>query len=51
MISVCGLVQVTPGTSLELSDQKAQGFLILIAFTRWFLKHVRKVFDEMSVMT
>jgi hypothetical protein len=32
----------------ELSDQKARCFLVLIDLTRWFLKHVYKVFVEIS---
>jgi hypothetical protein len=43
------LVEV--GHLLELPDQKARVFLVLIALTRWFSEHTRKVFDEMPVMT
>jgi hypothetical protein len=37
------------GRILELSDQKTQGFLVLIAFKRLFPEHVCKLFDEMPV--
>jgi hypothetical protein len=37
------------GIVLELPDQKAQVFSVLIVFTRWFAKYGRKVFDEMPV--
>jgi hypothetical protein len=33
---LCGLLQVKSGYVLELSDQKAQCFLVLIAL-KWFL--------------
>jgi hypothetical protein len=36
---------------LELPDQKAQGFLVQIAFTRWFLDSAHKVFGEMIMRT
>jgi hypothetical protein len=39
------------GHTLELPDQKAQGFWVQIAFTRRFLKHVHEVFGEMTVRT
>jgi hypothetical protein len=38
------------GIALELSDQKARGFLVPIAFKWSFLEHVCKVFDEIPVM-
>jgi hypothetical protein len=37
------------GIVLQLSDQKAQVFLVLIAFTRWFPEYFYEVFDEMPV--
>jgi hypothetical protein len=37
------------GFVLELADQKARVFLVLIIFTRWFFKHVRNVFVEMAM--
>jgi hypothetical protein len=40
-----------PGHVLELPDQKARDFLVLIVFKRLFLKHAHKVFDEMLVRT
>jgi hypothetical protein len=40
-----------PGKSCELLVQKGQGFLVQIAFPRWFLECAYQVFDEMSVMT
>jgi hypothetical protein len=40
---------VEAGVILEPPDKKAQVFIVLITFTRWFLEHARKVFDEMSV--
>jgi hypothetical protein len=36
---------------LELLNQKAQVFLVLIAFMRSFSEHVRKMFDEMIMRT
>jgi hypothetical protein len=42
-----GLLHVEVGAILKLPDQKARGFLVLIALSRWFSKHGRKVFDEM----
>jgi hypothetical protein len=48
------LVKIRAGRSrffLELSDQKAQDFLVLIALKCLFLKHTRKVFSEMTVRT
>jgi hypothetical protein len=47
----CGLLQVKPGCVLELPDQKARGFLVLIALKRLFLEHGHKLFGEMSVRT
>jgi hypothetical protein len=38
------------GVVLNLSDQKAQGFLVLIALKRLLPEHARKVLDEMIVM-
>jgi hypothetical protein len=40
---------VKAGIDLELPDQKAQVFLVLIALTRWFPVHVHKVFGEIPV--
>jgi hypothetical protein len=37
------------GCFLELSDQKARGFLVLIAFRRLFLKRVHQVFGKIHV--
>jgi hypothetical protein len=37
------------GIALELSDQKARGFLVPIALKWSFLEHVCKVFDEISM--
>jgi hypothetical protein len=45
----CGLLQGESGVVLELPDQKAQVFLVLIALTGRFSKHARKVFDEMPM--
>jgi hypothetical protein len=39
------------GYTLELPDQKVQGFLVLIVLKRLFHEHVHKVFDEMTVRT
>jgi hypothetical protein len=39
------------GLVLEISDQKARGFLVSIALKRLFLKHVRKLFGQMPVRT
>jgi hypothetical protein len=47
----CGLLQVKPGCILELPDQKARGFLVLIALERLFLKHAHKVFGEIPMRT
>jgi hypothetical protein len=46
---VCGLFQVRVDIVLELSDQKARVFLILIAFTMWFSEHAHKIFDKIPV--
>jgi hypothetical protein len=45
----CGLLQGKVGITLELSDQKARGFLVPIALKRLFPEHAHKVFGEMSV--
>ncbi len=48
------VIQVLAGRSwsiLELSDQKDQGFLVLIALKRLFSEHVCKVFDEIRMRT
>jgi hypothetical protein len=37
------------GLTLELPVQKARGFLILVALSRWFLDSVHKLFGEMIV--
>jgi hypothetical protein len=42
---------VEAGHVLELPDQKARVFLVLIALTWWILKHAHKVFGEMPVRT
>jgi hypothetical protein len=42
---------VRTGIVLELPDQKARVFLVLIAFTLWLLEHARKVFGEIPRMT
>jgi hypothetical protein len=34
---------------LEPPDQKIRVFVVVIALTRWFSEHARKVFDEISV--
>jgi hypothetical protein len=39
------------GCVLELSDQKARGFLVLIALKWLFLEHVYKVFGEIHMRT
>jgi hypothetical protein len=39
------------GVILELLNQKARFFTILIVFSRWFLEHARKVFGEISERT
>jgi hypothetical protein len=46
---VCELLQGEAGVVLELPDQKAQGFLVLIAFKRLFSEHAHKIFGEMLV--
>jgi hypothetical protein len=43
------LLQVRASVVLDSLDQKAQIFIVLIIFTRWFSEHARKVFDEISV--
>jgi hypothetical protein len=47
----CVMLQVKPGCILELPDQKARGFLVLIALERLFLKHAHKVFGEIPMRT
>jgi hypothetical protein len=42
---------VIVGIVLELPDQKARGFLILISLKRLFFEHARKIFGEMFVRT
>jgi hypothetical protein len=39
------------GVVVELPNQKAQVFLVLIVLTRWFSEHIHKVFGEISVRT
>jgi hypothetical protein len=46
---VRGLLQREIGVVLELPVQKAQYFIVLIALTRLFLEHVRKLFSEIPV--
>jgi hypothetical protein len=46
---VCELLQGEAGVVLELPDQKAQGFLVLIALKRLFSEHAHKIFGEMLV--
>jgi hypothetical protein len=43
------LLQGEAGVVLELPDQKAQGFLVLIALKRLFSEHAHKIFGEMLV--
>jgi hypothetical protein len=43
------LLQGEVGDILELSDQKARGFLVQISFKRLVLEHARKVFGEMTM--
>jgi hypothetical protein len=45
------LLQGEAGVVLELPDQKAQGFLVLIVLKQLFLEHACKVFSEMPVKT
>jgi hypothetical protein len=40
---------VVAGIILELSDKKAQVFLVLVELPWWFLEHAHKVFNEMLV--
>jgi hypothetical protein len=47
----CELLQGEADIILELLDQKAQGFLVLIALKWLFFEHARKLFGEMSVRT
>jgi hypothetical protein len=47
----CGLFQGESRSCLELSDQNARGFLILIALKRLLPEHARKVFGEIPVRT
>jgi hypothetical protein len=44
-------LHVIAGVVLELLDQKARGFLVLIALKRLFSEHDCKLFGEMSVRT
>jgi hypothetical protein len=37
--------------TLELSVQKARGFIVLVILSWWFLDSVHKVFGEMTVRT
>jgi hypothetical protein len=48
---VCESLQEQAGVILELPDQKARGFLVLIAFKRLFSEHAHKMFGEMPVRT
>jgi hypothetical protein len=45
----CGFLLVVAGIILELSDKKAQVFLVLVELPWWFLEHAHKVFNEMLV--
>jgi hypothetical protein len=40
---------IYPGVILELPDQKAQGFLVWITLSRWFLEHICKLFGEIPM--
>jgi hypothetical protein len=40
-----------PGSILELPDQKALVFLVLIALIWWFSENIRKVFGDIPVRT
>jgi hypothetical protein len=42
-------LQVEVGVIFELSDQKARGFLVLIALTWLFSEYTHKVFGEIFV--
>jgi hypothetical protein len=42
-------LQGETGVDLELSDQKARCFLVLMVLKWLFLKHDHKVFGEMTV--
>jgi hypothetical protein len=46
-----GLLQDKAGVILDLPDQKARCFLVLIVFKWLLLEHTRKVFGEMTKMT
>jgi predicted Na+-dependent transporter len=48
---VCGLLQGEAGIVFETSDQKTQGFLVLITLKWLFFKHTHKLFGEMPVRT
>jgi hypothetical protein len=48
---LCGLLQVKPGCILELPDQKARVFLVLITLKRLFPEHAQKLFGEMLERT
>jgi hypothetical protein len=45
------VLQVEASYVLDLPDQKAQVFYVLIALTWWFPEHVCKVFGKIPVMT
>jgi hypothetical protein len=47
----CELLQEEVSVILELSDQKVQGFLVLIALKRLFVKYAHKLFGEITVRT
>jgi hypothetical protein len=36
---------------LDLLDQKARVFYVLIVLIRWFLEHARKVYGKITVST
>jgi hypothetical protein len=40
---------VVTGLAVESPDQKTRFFLVLVVFSWWFLRHVDKMFNEMSV--
>jgi hypothetical protein len=45
----CESLQEEASVILELSDQKARGFLVPIALKRLLLEHAHKVFGEMHM--
>jgi hypothetical protein len=47
----CESLQGEAGDILELPDQKAQDFFVLITLNRLFPEHARMVFGEMPVRT